>query len=194
MAKRRIQGLSFYQPKKKVNSSIFSEILICIVWMVIAAFLAAVLVYFYGLKTYVVGSSMEPVLYSGQTILVDRFAYVLGKPKMGDIVVFLPRGNEKSHYYVKRVAAGPGDMVQIKEGVLYVNGEVSEFTSEEMMEPGIAENPFVLENGQYFCIGENPQDGEDSRYANIGPVSKQDIVGRAWFHLPFGEEPMGFVH
>ncbi len=193
MARRKIQGLSFYQPKKRVSSSVLSEIFTCIVWMVIAAFLAAVLVYFYGMKTYVVGSSMEPVLYSGQTILVDRFAYVIGKPKKGDIVVFLPKGNEKSHYYVKLVVAGPGDMVQIKDGVLYVNGELSEFAPEEITEPGIAENPLILANGQYFCIGENPRDGEDSRHANIGPVSKKDIVGRAWFHLSHGEESMGFL-
>lgn len=193
MARKRIQGLSFYEPKKKVSSSVFSEIFICCVWMVIAAFLAAVLVYFYGMRTYVVGSSMEPMLYSGQTILVDRFVYVLGKPKAGDIVVFLPKGNEKSHYYVKRVVAGPGDMVQIKEGILYVNGEVSEFAPQEILEPGIAENPLILDNGQYFCIGENPQDGEDSRHADIGPVSKKDIVGKAWFHLSHGEESMGFL-
>ena len=193
MARKKVKGLSFYQPKKRVSSSVFYEIFICIVWMVIAAFLAGVLVYFYGMKTYVVGSSMEPVLYSGQTILMDRFAYVLGKPKVGDIVIFLPKGNEKSHYYVKRVVAGPGDMVQIRDGVLYVNGEVSEFAPEGITEPGIAKNPLILDNGQYFCIGENPQDGEDSRHANIGPVSKTDIVGRAWFHLSHGEEPMGFV-
>lgn len=187
-------GLSFYQPEKKVNTSIFSEIFACFFIMLIAAFMAVVLVWFYGMTIRMTGSSMEPGLYNGQQVLVNRFAYVISAPRKGDVVVFLPRGNEKSHYYIKRVVAGPGDTVQIQNGVLYVNGEVSEYIQEEGMQAGIAENPLTLQNGQYFCMGDNPQDGEDSRQANIGPVGKNAIVGRAWFHLKTEEEPMGLIH
>ena len=44
-------------------------------------------------------------------------------PKAGDVVAFLPNGNENSHYYIKRVVAGPGDKVRIADGTLYVNGQ-----------------------------------------------------------------------
>lgn len=192
-ALKKTKGLSFYQPKKKVNPSIFSEIFICLMWMLIAAFIAVVLVYFYGMTISVPGSSMEPGLCNGQRILVDRFAYVMGTPKKGDVIVFFPRGNEKSHYYIKRVVASPGETVQIREGKLYVDNEISEWISKEIAESGIAENPLTLQNGQYFCIGDNPGDGEDSRQANIGPVNKKDIVGKAWFHLSYEEEGVGFI-
>lgn len=190
---KKSSGLSFYQAPKKVNTSIFSEIFICLVWMFIAAFMAVVAAYFFGMTIHMVGSSMEPELYAGQKLLVNRFFYVMSAPKKGDVVVFLPRGNEKSHYYVKRVAAGPGDVVQITEGILYVNEEAVEWGTEQIAEAGIAANPLTLQNGQYFCIGDNPWDGEDSRQANIGPVSKEDIIGRAWFRMKTEETDWGFI-
>ena len=56
---------------------------------------------------------MEPGLTNGQGILVNRLVYRFFSPKTGDVVVFLPNGNENAHYYVKRVVAEPGQTVQI---------------------------------------------------------------------------------
>lgn len=192
MKKRK--GLSFYVPEKKKHFPIVAELLVCFLVMLIAAFMAVVNVYFFGMKCKVVGSSMEPMLDHGQEILVNRFAYALFVPKKGDVVVFLPHGNENSHYYVKRIVAGPGDKVLIRDGKLYVNGTVSELVTQEILDPGIAENELTLQNGQYFCMGDNPMDGEDSRQANIGPVDKNDMIGKAWYYLRFGEKKMGLIH
>ena len=192
MKKRK--GLSFYVPEKKKHFPIVAELLVCLMLMLIAAFMAVVIVYFFGMKCKVVGSSMEPMLNHGQEILVNRFAYSLFVPKKGDVVVFLPHGNEDSHYYVKRIVAGPGDQVVIRDGNLYVNGAVSELVTTTIMEPGIAENELTLQNGQYFCMGDNPMDGEDSRLANIGPVDKNDMIGKAWYYLSFGNKKMGLIH
>ena len=192
--RKKKAGLTFYEPEKNANPTIFSEIFACLVIMVIAAFIAVVGVYFFGMTTGVVGSSMEPTLYSGQKVLVNRFAYALLVPKRGDVVVFLPRGNEKSHYYVKRIVAGPGDKIQIQDGVLYINGEVSNLITKIIENPGIAENQITLKNGEYFCIGDNPLDGEDSRQADIGPVAKADIIGKVWFRLDMEDVAKGFVH
>ena len=68
---------------------------------------------FLGRSARVVGMSMEPTLENGQQIYIDRFTYILSSPKAGDVVAFLPNGNENSHYYIKRVVAGPGDKVRI---------------------------------------------------------------------------------
>ena len=57
-----------------------------------------------------VGTAMKDTLDNEEQILVNRFVYSFSSPKQGDIVVFLPNGNQKSHYYVRRVIAGPGDM------------------------------------------------------------------------------------
>ena len=119
---RRNKGLSFYRKRKKVNAAILAEVLKYILGIVISIFLAVVIVYLFGLRTGVVGTSMEPELENGQEVLVNRFAYMLANPKAGDVIVFLPNGNQNTHYYVKRVVACPGDTVQIRDGVLYING------------------------------------------------------------------------
>ena len=122
----RRKGLTFYQRKKKLNMVLIKEIASWIFWMFVSAFLAIVLVFCMGMKTNVIGSSMEPCLYNGQEIFLNRVIYRLSSPKIGDVVVFRPNGNEKAHYYVKRVLAIPGDTVQVKGGILYVNGETQE--------------------------------------------------------------------
>ncbi len=187
------RGLSFYKRKKKISSSAVREVFIVLFGMAAAVFIAVVLTFFFGTYTNVVGVSMEPDLYNGQRVYINRFSYTLATPKTGDVVVFLPNGNKNTHYYVKRVVAGPGDTVLIENGVLYVNGAASPWIEVKIIDPGIAEVEFTLELGEYFCMGDNPGSSEDSRSANIGPVKEQDIVGKAWLHLGCEEDGMGLV-
>ncbi len=189
------KGLSFYKRKKKVSSNLVKEIFSWIFGILTSIFLAYVIVFCVGMTTSVIGVSMEPGLYNGQTIFVNRFVYRLLTPKTGDVVVFLPNGNQNSHYYIKRVAAGPGDKVQIINGALYVNGESAE-TGEDydkMADSGIAVNEITLQNGEYFVLGDNRNNSEDSRSANIGVVNEKDIIGKAWFHLSGGGDGIGFI-
>ncbi|MCM1063417.1 MAG: signal peptidase I [Eubacterium sp.] len=191
MAKNK--GLSFYKKKKSISAATIREIFSWMFGIVAAIFIAAVLDYFMGMTTSVVGVSMEPTLYNGQKIYINRFLYILSSPKAGDVVVFLPNGNENAHYYVKRVVAVPGDHLVVKDGMLFVNGLESTWVTEKLVDAGIAENEFTLENGEYFCIGDNPGNSEDSRSANIGPVKETDIVGQVWFRGKCPEQGMGFV-
>ncbi|MBE5875032.1 MAG: signal peptidase I [Lachnospiraceae bacterium] len=189
----KIKGLSFYRRRKKVSTSLIKEILGWIFGIVAAVFIAGVTVWFFGMTTNVVGISMEPTLENGQKILVNRFIYTLSSPKRGDVVVFLPNGNENAHYYVKRVVAVPGDKIKIENYTLFVNGEESTLVTEKILDGGIAENEFTLKMGEYFCIGDNPNNSEDSRSANIGPVKLDDIIGEAWFKMSLGKNKMGFI-
>ena len=189
----RNKGLSFYKKKKKISQELLREIFSWIFGIALSVFLAAVVVIFLGKSTRVVGMSMEPTLENGQQIFIDRFLYVLSSPKAGDIVAFLPNGNENSHYYVKRVVAGPGDKGRIADGTLYVNGQESKWVTERILDAGIAENEIILGNKEYFCIGDNPNNSEDSRSANIGPVEEGDMIGKAWFHLKSGTDGIGFI-
>lgn len=189
----KIKGLSFYRRRKKVSTSLIKEILSWIFGIVAAVFIAGVTVWFFGMTTNVVGISMEPALENGQKILVNRFIYTLSSPKRGDVVVFLPNGNENAHYYVKRVVAVPGDKIKIENYTLFVNGEESTLVTEKILDGGIAENEFTLKMGEYFCIGDNPNNSEDSRSANIGPVKLDDIIGEAWFKMSLGKNKMGFI-
>ncbi len=189
----RHNGLSFYKRRKKISTAIIREIFSWIFCIFLAVFLAVILNIAFGMASSVVGVSMEPTLYNGQTVLINRFIYMLSSPKSGDVVIFLPNGNENSHYYTKRVVACPGDKVQITEGVLYVNGEASSLITEKIMDPGIAANEYTLKKDEYFCMGDNPNNSEDSRSANVGPVKGTDIAGKVWFRMQSGESHMGFV-
>ena len=193
MSKRR-KGLSFYQRKKKVSPKIVKESFGWIVGMLIAMFAAGVAAYFLGMTTKVVGVSMEKELYNGQKVLLNRFVYLLSAPKRGDVIAFLPNGNENSHYYIKRVIAVPGDKVWISKGIIYINGIPSEWVEDKILESGIAENEIVLGNGEFFCMGDNVNYSEDSRSPNIGPVNREDIVGRVWFCFKHHLRKMGFVN
>lgn len=192
--RRRNKGLSFYEKKKRINTHILREIFGMMFGTFAAVFLAVVLVYSAGVKTNIIGVSMEPSLYNGQKILINRFIYKLMAPKKDDVIVFLPGGNQNAYYYVKRVVAVPGQKVQIIDGMLYVDGIPGENEIYDKMEDaGIAENEIVLGADEYFVLGDNRNSSEDSRSGNIGPVGRETIYGKAWFHLSGGGDGMGFV-
>lgn len=192
MARRK--GLTFYQKKKKLNINLVKEILSWIFWIFASVLLAVVTVFCVGMKTSVIGSSMEPSLYNGQEIFLNRLIYKVASPRAGDVVVFLPNGNEKSHYYVKRVVGVPGDNLYIKSGMLYVNGEVvEEYFNDRIAEPGILENEVKLGEDEYFVIGDNCNSSEDSRSANVGTVRKSYIIGKAWMKLAAGDSDLGLI-
>lgn len=192
--RRRSSGLNFNRRKRKINTGLLKEIGIWAGEILLVMVVAVMLVSFVGFRITVVGASMSPTLESGQEILVNRFVYKIFSPKQNDLIVFLPNGNEKSHYYVKRVIAGPGDKVQIKDGVVYVNGE--KFTEEAAVSnienALLAENEITVGEDEYFVLGDNRNNSEDSRYASIGNVKKDHIVGKAWFVVsPWGK--FGFI-
>ena len=193
MARRK--GLSFYQKKKKLNSRLLKDILEMIAGGVVAVFLAFVIVFSVGMCTSVIGDSMEPALYNGQKILMNRIIYRLSTPKRGDVIVFLPNGNQNSHYYVKRVVGLPGETVQIREGRVYINGVLLEESEEldKMIDAGIAQNELELAMDEFFVLGDNRNSSEDSRSGNIGAANKDTIIGKAWFHMGIDEENMGLI-
>ena len=192
MARRK--GLSFRQKKKKISAGIIKEIWNYVFFIAASVLVAFVLVFSIGMKTSMLGVSMEPALYNGQEVLVDRFIYRLLSPSVGDTIVFWPNGNQNTHYYIKRIAAKPGDTVSVVGGVLYVNGEPYDGVElDKIADAGILENELTLEDDEYFVIGDNINNSEDSRSGNIGAVKKDNIIGKVWFHLAAGDSPIGFM-
>ncbi len=188
MGRRGRDGLNFGRQKRKINVTAVKEVFSWMIEILLAIVLAFTFVYFIGLRTSVVGQSMSPTLVSGDEILVNRFVYKVTDPKRGDIIVFLPNGNEKSHYYVKRVIGVPGDTVLIQNGAVYINGEVykEEIEAAAIEEAGLASEEITLDSDEYFVLGDNRNNSEDSRYANIGNIKKDYIIGKAWFRVaPF---------
>lgn len=183
MARRK--GLTFYQKKNKINPNLIKDIFEMIVGSVIAVFLAFVIVFSIGMRTSVVGDSMEPVLHNGQEILMNKVVYRLSSPKRGDVIVFLPNGNQNSHYYVKRIVGLPGEKVQIKDGNVYINGALLEEDEifDNIVDAGIAQNGLELATDEFFVLGDNRNSSEDSRSGNVGAVKRETIIGKAWFRM-----------
>lgn len=191
---RHHKGLSFYKRKKKISAGVIKEFFSWLMGILLSGLLACGMVYVFGMSTSMIGVSMEPAIQNGEKVLINRYAYLLTTPKVGDVITFLPNGNQNSHYYIKRVVAVPGDTVQIIDGRLHVNGvQIQEEGLDKMAEAGIAENPLTLKTDEYFVLGDNRNDSEDSRSANIGAVSGKDIAGRVWFRMGNETEGMGFV-
>ena len=192
---RRSQMLS-YKKKKKITPEMIREVFSWIFYTFVAIFMALFVVMAFGMRTKVIGESMEPTLYHGQDVLINRVAYKFMSPKSGDIIVFLPNGNANSHDYIKRVVAVPGDTVQIKDGKLYVNGQEQDSNDslyDKMEDAGVASNKLKLTDDEYFVLGDNRNSSEDSRSANIGTVKLNSIIGKVWYHYGGEEGSTGFV-
>lgn len=180
MAKK--QGLTFYEKEKKINKKFLYGILELLAATVLCVFLAFVVTYVFGGRTGIIGDSMEPGIEASSEIFINRFVYMVSSPKRGDVIVFLPYGNTNTHYYIKRVVGLPGETVQITDGRLYIDGRAIESEDEYdyMADPGIADSEILLGEGEYFVLGDNRNNSEDSRSGNIGPVNKDNIIGKAW--------------
>lgn len=192
---RRQKGLNFNRRRRSLELENLQDNIRFAISIVIAILIAGFIVFSWGIKTNVIGPGMEPAFYSGQTVYLSKLSYLFKKPKAGDVVAFLPNGNENTHLYIKRVVAVPGDSVQIIDGRLYINYE--EYSGsvdyDKIADPGMAEEEILLEADQYFVLGDNINTSEDSRSGNIGPISKRNIEGKVWFRLTQNDSRFGIV-
>ncbi|MCR5279733.1 MAG: signal peptidase I [Lachnospiraceae bacterium] len=192
--KRR--GLDFRRKRKKTNhAKVIKELSTWAFWIFLPIFAAIAIMYAFGFRTNVIGNAMEPGLFANQQIMINRLIYQISEPKRGDVIAFLPNGNENSHYYVKRVIGMPGEKVRISDGYIYINDErLSEKgTYDKIADPGIAETDVELGKDEYFVLGDNRNFSEDSRSGNIGAIKSSFIIGKVWFKLSDRLENMGFV-
>ena len=139
-------------------------------------------------------SSMEPTLAVGSRYFVNKLAYKASSPKRGDLIVFRTNASDDAALHIRRVIGLPGETVQITGGRILINGEVYNEGKDFPMitNPGLAATAVTLESGEYFVLGDNRNNSEDSRYADIGMVRKRYIVGKIWFTCsPF--EKLGFT-
>lgn len=191
---RTVRGLSFRRRKKKISLTSIQKVALWIGEVVLAFAIGCMLAWFFGFTLSNVGQSMEPAIYSGDRVLVNRLIYELKTPDYGDLIVFKPNGNQNAHYHIKRVAGKPGDTVTIESGRVFINGEVldEKVQTESMADAGLAEEGITLGEDEFFVLGDNRNNSEDSRSADIGNVKREDILGKAWFIIAPGER-FGFL-
>ena len=164
--------------------SIAKELGAWLLYILIIIGISYLVITFVGQRTQVSGSSMETTLSDGDQLIVDMISYRFRDPSRYDIVVF-PYKYEKNTYYIKRIIGLPGETVQIVDGYVYIDGQkLDEHYGNEVMEnPGIAEEPLVLGDDEYFVLGDNRNNSQDSRAANVGVIHKDDLLGRAWVRI-----------
>ncbi len=133
-------------------------------------------------KTNMVGDSMESTLSSGDTILINKLLYRIREPERFDVIVFKKDGKEHSYYSIKRIIGLPGETLVIKDGKVLINGEPldEEVIVEDMILEGLAAEEITLDEDEYFVLGDNRNDSQDSRYFNVGNVVREEIIGKAW--------------
>lgn len=145
-----------------------------------------VIITYVGQRTNVSGNSMLPTLENGDNLIVDKISYRFRDPERYDIIVF-PYKYEEDTYYIKRIIGLPGDTIQVKEGKIYINGEIlnESYGLEEIEigKEGIARNPIVLGEEEYFVMGDNRNNSSDSRDTSVGVLKRDDLIGRAWIRV-----------
>ncbi len=128
-------------------------------------------------------SSMEPTLSVGDRFFINRLVYRVSSPERGDIIVFRTNASDEAALHIRRVIGLPGETIQISDGQILINGETYKEGRDfpVISNPGTAASPITLESGEYFVLGDNRNNSEDSRYGDIGIVKKKYISGKLWF-------------
>ncbi len=168
--------------KKTIFEFVKTIILALIIALVITTFIK---------PTLVKGYSMYPTIEPYNYLIVNKIPYLAGEPAHGDIIVF------KAHIYsdngeekdlIKRIIGLEDDVIEVKDGVVYRNGEALE---EEYISGGVTPGdmaPFTVDKGYIFVMGDNRPNSMDSRDPSIGEIAVSDVLGRVDLRLyPFDQ-------
>ncbi len=152
--------------------------------ILIAVILGYSVVQFGGQSISIVGQSMNPVLEHGDKVIVSKLSYTLGKPKRFDIVAFKLRKSDE-YFNVKRIVGMPGETVKIMDGKIFINDKALENVpfDEYILSSGSVGEGVTLADNEYFLIGDNCNNSEDSRFSNIGNVLDNEILGKVVFRF-----------
>lgn len=135
------------------------------------------------------GESMQPAYYDKDVVLVNKLQYLVSDPKRLDPVVLELENGSTTHYTVKRVIGLPGETVQISDGKIMINGTPLDYTfEEEILSAGLAAYSVELGEDEYFVIGDNCNNSEDSRVANIGNIKRDQFVGKIFGTIKKGSK------
>lgn len=160
------------QPKRKGSGCL--GFLVDILETLILSLVLFVSINIISARIRVDGDSMLPTMVSGEYVVINRLSYRFGSPQPGDIIVFhFPRDPKEE--YIKRVIGLPGDIVEVMNGAVYVNGQplVENYLSVKMNYTGKWEVPA----GQLFVLGDNRNNSSDSH--DWGTVPMDYVVGKA---------------
>ncbi len=138
------------------------------------------------------GQSMFPNFNSDQFIIVSRINYLLSEPKRGEIVVF-EYPNDTTQDYIKRVIGVPGDVIEIHDTQVYVNGSAlnEPYINEPCTPQACVNRTWTLDKDQFFVMGDNRNHSSDSRV--FGPVPRDLLIGEALVRY-WPPQDWGLIH
>lgn len=178
----------YLNSKKPKYKKFFKSLFLWIIEIALVIFAAYLIIEYAVEKTTMMGVSMNTTLNDGDKIIVNKLAYLRREPERYDVIVFSQSKSGHGYYNIKRVIGLPGETVEIVNGEVYINGVKlqEELEVEAMRVAGLADEAILLGENEFFVLGDNRNYSEDSRFANIGIVVKNDIIGKAWLRLePF---------
>lgn len=142
------------------------------------------LLHFVVCPTLVIGPSMEPTYHNSDIVVFTRVGYT---PDVNDVIAFHGHGDYDGVALIKRIMAVPGDEVNVESatGIVTVNGKVvvSKNDGVAIQKEDIAAFPAIVPEDHYFVLGDNRKNSEDSRYAPIGMIARNDIIGEKIFSV-----------
>ena len=165
------------EQKRSFKREVFSWIACIVVTILLTEFILNFVI----INANIPSGSMENTIMTNDNLIALRTSYWFKDPKRGDIIIFKYPEDERE-WYIKRVIALPGETVQVKDGKVYING-----SSKPLSEPYIKEEPvedfgpYTVPKNGYFVMGDNRNNSNDAREWDIHYVSRDEILGKAWF-------------
>jgi len=140
------------------------------------AFVIFLVLHFAFPSSIVIGSSMEPNFRDGERLVVNTVVYKFSEPERGDVIILVPPFPHTEDF-IKRVIALPGDTVEVKGGVVYVNGKALDESAYIVDPPKYTLAKQTIPEGEYFVLGDNRNYSNDSHTGWLLP--RQNIIGKA---------------
>ena len=173
-----------HKKPENIEQNKAKEIAGLVIYCLIVIAAMFLIIKYVGQRTVVMGHSMEPTLQDSDNLITDKITYRFRDPKRFDIIVF-PFKDNRATLLIKRIVGMPGETVQVIDGNVYVNGYVLEdnYGNAVMTDPGLAADPVVLKEDEYFVLGDNRNNSTDSRFESVGNIHRSEIIGRAWLRV-----------
>jgi signal peptidase I len=181
------------EQKKERRRKIIKEIILFLAEAAVVILIAWLIIHFTMKRASMIGSSMEPTLYNGEDVIVNKTSYAFLGPGRNAVIAFYPEekeGDEEtvlddSSILIRRVLGLPGETIQIKDGSLLINGEVysEKYDFDSMVSAGKASSEITLGEDEYFVLSDNRMDMDDSRNTSFTVVKKENIIGKVILSL-----------
>lgn len=170
------------------NKIVLKEVIDWVLHIAIAVLIGFLIVTFVAQRTLVHDVSMQPTLYEGNNLIVEKISPKINKLKTGDIIVFYDESEDRQ--LIKRLIAKEGDSVKIKDGKVFVNGSelIENYIKDDYTPEGYNNefNDLIVPKGHVYVLGDNRKNSRDSRL--IGPIETKRITGKALLRFyPFNK-------